>query len=97
MWQSVGACGQVGAGALKCLCVKSRMLMSALSERLSPAGLEAQVVGEPPLFDVVFASGNIHRYRDPLRVDAARMAQFNAQLRGRGILRQQILLVDVTH
>ncbi|MCZ6873383.1 MAG: hypothetical protein O7G88_07600 [bacterium] len=38
------------------------------------------------MFDVVFTPGNIHRYRDPLRVDAARMALFNAQLRGRGIL-----------
>lgn len=66
-----------------------RMLMSALSERLSAAGLEAQVVGEPPLFDVVFASGNMHRYRDTLRGDAARLAQFNAELRRRGILKSE--------
>jgi glutamate-1-semialdehyde 2,1-aminomutase len=57
-----------------------RMLMSALSERLSAAGLDAQVVGEPPLFDVVFASGNIHCYRDTLRGNAERMAQFHAEL-----------------
>ena len=60
--------------------IKRGFARSALSERLSPAGLEAQVVGELPLFDVVFTPGNIHRYRDPLRVDAARMALFNAQL-----------------
>ena len=64
-----------------------RMLMSALSERLTAAGLEAQVVGEPPLFDVVFAAGDIRNYRDTLRADAKRMAQFNALLRERGILK----------
>ncbi len=64
-----------------------RMLMSALSERLSAAGLEAQVVGEPPLFDVVFAAGNIHNYRDTLRGNAEHLAQFNALLRERGILK----------
>lgn len=64
-----------------------RMLMSALSERLTAAGLEAQVVGEPPLFDVVFAAGDIRSYRDTLRADAKRMTQFNALLRERGILK----------
>jgi glutamate-1-semialdehyde 2,1-aminomutase len=64
-----------------------RMLMSALSERLTAAGLEAQVVGEPPLFDVVFAAGDIRNYRDTLRADTTRMAQFNSLLREQGILK----------
>lgn len=64
-----------------------RMLMSALSERLAGAGIEAQVVGEPPLFDVVFASGEIRNYRDTLRGDTARQAQFNALLKERGVLK----------
>ncbi len=67
-----------------------RMLMSALSERLTGAGLEAQVVGEPPMFDVVFASGDISSYRDTLRADATRMAQFNTLLQARGILKGRI-------
>jgi glutamate-1-semialdehyde 2,1-aminomutase len=64
-----------------------RMLMSALSERLSAAGLEAQVVGEPPLFDVVFAAGHIHNYRDTLRGNADHLTRFNTLLRQRGILK----------
>ena len=64
-----------------------RMLMGALAERLAAAGIEAQVVGEPPLFDVVFAAGDIRNYRDTLRADATRMAQFNTLLRARGILK----------
>lgn len=64
-----------------------RMLMSALSERLASAGLDAQVVGEPPLFDIVFASGDIHNYRDTLRADGAQMLRFNALLKERGVLK----------
>ena len=64
-----------------------RMLMGALAERLTAAGLEAQVVGEPPVFDVVFAAGDIRTYRDTLRADATRMAQFNTLLRDRGLLK----------
>lgn len=66
-----------------------RMLMSALSERLSSAGLEAQVVGEPTLFDVVFASGEIRNYSDTLRGDRNRQLQFNALLKERGILKSE--------
>jgi glutamate-1-semialdehyde 2,1-aminomutase len=61
-------------GAYDQLFETGRMLMSALSERLTGAGLEAQVVGEPPMFDVVFASGDISSYRDTLRADTTRMA-----------------------
>jgi glutamate-1-semialdehyde 2,1-aminomutase len=64
-----------------------RMLMSALAERLSAAGFEAQVVGEPPLFDVVFAAGNLQNYRDTLRGNAEHLTRFNALLRERGILK----------
>jgi glutamate-1-semialdehyde 2,1-aminomutase len=61
--------------------------MSALSERLAAAGFAAQVVGEPPLFDVVFASGTIQNYRDTLRGNAEYLTRFNALLRERGILK----------
>jgi len=62
-------------------------LMSALSRCLDEAGLEAQVVGAPPMFDVVFAGGAVRNYRDTVRADAARMSRLNALLKERGILK----------
>jgi len=62
-------------------------LKSALSERLQRAGLEAQVVGDAPMFDTVFAGGEIRNYRDTLRADKTQMSRLNALLRARGILK----------
>ena len=62
-------------------------LKSALSERLQRAGLQAQVVGDAPMFDTVFAGGEIRNYRDTLRADKAQMSRLNALLLARGILK----------
>jgi glutamate-1-semialdehyde 2,1-aminomutase len=62
-------------------------LMQGLTERLARHGVEGQVTGVPPLFDVVFAGGEIRNYRDTLRGDAKKMATFNRLLRERGILK----------
>jgi glutamate-1-semialdehyde 2,1-aminomutase len=45
------------------------------------------VIGMPPVFDVVFANGNMKDYRDTLRGDAEMMKRFNSLLRERGILK----------
>lgn len=62
-------------------------LMKGLTERLARHGVEAQVTGVPPLFDLVFTGGEIRNYRDTLRGDAKKMARFNALLKERGILK----------
>ena len=62
-------------------------LIAALSERIERAGLEAQVVGDGPMFDVVFARGNVHNYRDAWRADGAKMTRLNQLLYQRGILK----------
>lgn len=62
-------------------------LMAALSRSLDIAGLEAQVVGAPPMFDIVFAGGEVRNYRDTARADSAEMAKLNGLLRERGILK----------
>ncbi|MCG8546359.1 MAG: aspartate aminotransferase family protein [Alphaproteobacteria bacterium] len=64
-----------------------RTLMNGLAERVANSGIEAQVIGEPPLFDVVFAGGEMRNYRDTHRGDSERLKQFNALLRERGILK----------
>ena len=61
---------------------------SALIVRLlKQAGLPAQVIGEPPLFDVVFTDQPIRDYRDTLRGDKAMLGRFNQALRARGIMK----------
>src|SRR3712207_7297007 len=41
--------------------------------------IPAQVIGEPPLFDVVFTEEPIRDYRGVLRGDAETMRRFNAR------------------
>jgi glutamate-1-semialdehyde 2,1-aminomutase len=64
-----------------------RTLMGQLSALLEKGGFKAQVVGEPPMFDVVFADGPMRDYRDLQRGDKAMAKRFNALLRERGILK----------
>jgi glutamate-1-semialdehyde 2,1-aminomutase len=64
-----------------------RTLMSALSEILGKAGIKATVVGEPPLFDVLFTSAPLKDYRDTLKGDKAIAAKFNKLLRERGLMK----------
>ena len=64
-----------------------RRLMEALERTLKDAGIRAVITGEPPLFDVVFASGDMSDYRATLAGDAGLMKRFNTLLRERGILK----------
>lgn len=64
-----------------------RQLMAELSEQIKRTGFVAQVVGEPALFDIVFADGQIQNYRDVQRANSAVAKRFNALLRERGIFK----------
>jgi glutamate-1-semialdehyde 2,1-aminomutase len=64
-----------------------RTLMSALAEILRNAGIRATVVGEPPLFDVLFTDHRLNDYRDTLKGDKAIAAKFNKLLRERGLMK----------
>jgi glutamate-1-semialdehyde 2,1-aminomutase len=74
-------------GSYEQLFATGRELMEALRQLLKRSGLQAQVIGMPPVFDVVFANGNMRDYRDTLRGDAEMMKRFNSLLRERGILK----------
>ena len=75
-----------------------RELMAALDRLLKQAGLPAQVIGEPPLFDVVFTDHPIRDYRDTLRGDKAMLGRFNQALRARGIMKgESKYYVSVAH
>jgi glutamate-1-semialdehyde 2,1-aminomutase len=74
-------------GAYERLFATGRELMGALADLLKHKGVTAQVMGEPPLFDVVFTSEPVRDYRGTLRGNADMLRRFNAALRERGILK----------
>jgi glutamate-1-semialdehyde 2,1-aminomutase len=75
-----------------------RRLMDTLSELLKKHGFKAQVLGEPPLFDIVFTDQPIKDYRDTLKADTALQKRFNQALRARGIMKgESKYYVSVAH
>ena len=65
-------------------------LMDGIGELLRERKFEAEVVGMPPCFDVVFASGPIENGRALDRNDARMLARCNELLLERGILKISI-------
>jgi glutamate-1-semialdehyde 2,1-aminomutase len=87
-------------GAYETLFATGRTLMQSLDDKLKGAGIPAQVIGEPPLFDVVFTELKtpIRNYRDMLTADADAARRFNALVRARGILKgEQKYYVSLAH
>jgi len=74
-------------GAYEQIFATGRALMEGIAELLKTAGTPARVVGEPPLFDVVFTDRAIHDYRTSLRGDAEQLGRFNRLLRDYGVLK----------
>jgi glutamate-1-semialdehyde 2,1-aminomutase len=74
-------------GAYEQVFATGRELMAALGDILKKAGIPATVVGEPPLFDVIFTDQPIKDYRDTLKGDKAIATRFNKLLRERGIMK----------
>ncbi|MBV9250928.1 MAG: aminotransferase class III-fold pyridoxal phosphate-dependent enzyme [Acetobacteraceae bacterium] len=64
-----------------------RRLMESLASLLRETGVPGQVLGEPPLFDVFFATGDLHDYRATLRANGEMMRRFNRSLRDNGVLK----------
>ena len=74
-------------GAYEKVFATGNRLMDGLRTTLADAGIKAQVIGEPPLFDIIFADGEATDYRSTLKGDAAKLRLFNTALRERGILK----------
>jgi len=75
-----------------------RALMASLEETLRGAGFAVRVVGEPPLFDVLFTDHDVTDYRTTLTADAGLLRRFNALLRERGIFKgESKYYVSVAH
>jgi glutamate-1-semialdehyde 2,1-aminomutase len=74
-------------GAYEAVFATGRTLMAGMAEQLARAGLPAQIVGEPPLFDVVFTEAPVRDYRATLAADRNVQAHVNRALRAGGILK----------
>ncbi|MBB3899709.1 aspartate aminotransferase family protein [Roseococcus suduntuyensis] len=74
-------------GAYDDVFARGRRMMAGLTEALRRHGVTGQVVGEPVLFDVVYAAGEIRNHRDTLRADGAVQAAVNRHLRAGGIMK----------
>ncbi|MBI3514297.1 MAG: aminotransferase class III-fold pyridoxal phosphate-dependent enzyme [Proteobacteria bacterium] len=87
-------------GAYDKIHATGKTLMTSLEDKLKRAGIPAQVIGEPPLFDVVFTDLKtpIRNYRDMLSADTRTAQRFNALMRARGILKgEQKYYVSLAH
>lgn len=74
-------------GAYESLRAKGHKLMNALKSAADHQGIAATVVGDPVLFDIVFAKGPVLDYRDTMRADVNLQNSFNSKLREAGILK----------
>ncbi|WP_052214998.1 aspartate aminotransferase family protein [Belnapia sp. F-4-1] len=74
-------------GAYDGVFAMGRRLMAEMEGMLRRHGVPGRAVGEPPLFDIVFAEEAPRDYRGTLRADAAVQRHVNAVLRERGILK----------
>jgi glutamate-1-semialdehyde 2,1-aminomutase len=74
-------------GAYDKVFATGRELMAGMTATLEKAGLPAQVIGVPPLFDIVYAAGDIADYRGWLRADTEMQRRFNRRFRDGGILK----------
>jgi glutamate-1-semialdehyde 2,1-aminomutase len=73
-------------GAYEQIFKTGRALMDGYSEILKRARVKARVVGDAPMFDIVFTDREVKDYRSA-RGDEATMKRCNALLRRRGILK----------
>ncbi len=74
-------------GAYETIFATGSKLMDGLTQALAKHGVEGQVLGVPPMFDVVFKGGDITDYRGTLSADMAKNKRFNAELLARGVFK----------
>jgi len=74
-------------GAYDTLFANGRALMDGLEALLKKTGAPAQVIGEPPLFDIIFNKDPVKDYRSSVSGDRDRLMAFNRYLRAHGILK----------
>jgi glutamate-1-semialdehyde 2,1-aminomutase len=75
-------------GAYEQIFKTGRALMDGYREILKKAGVAARVVGDAPMFDIVFTDREVKDYRSAMG-DEAKMKRCNVLLRERGVLKSE--------
>jgi len=74
------------------------ILKQELTDLVARAGVPAQVIGEAPLFDIIFTERAVHDYRSTLTSDGALLRAFNQECLKRGVLKgTQKIYVSLAH
>ena len=76
-------------GAYEKLWATGTTLKDTLGRMLKDARLPARIVGEAPMWDVVFTSGEVKDYRGYIKGNADMARQFNAVLLKNGVLKSE--------
>ncbi len=85
-------------GAYRHLFSTGHALRWGLADLLKQYGMPGQVVGEDPLFDVVFTDEPVNDYRGVLTQNRELLGRFNGELLRRGILKgSSKMYVSVAH
>lgn len=85
-------------GAYETIHGTGRRLMAGLTELVRRAGLPAQVVGEPVVFDVLFTDEPVTDYRSLQKADGALGRAFTTELIKRGVVKNtQKMYVSLVH
>jgi len=85
-------------GAYETIHGTGRRLMAGLTELIQRAGLPAQVVGEPVVFDVLFTDEPITDYRSLQKADGVLGRAFTTELIKRGVVKNtQKMYVSLVH
>jgi glutamate-1-semialdehyde 2,1-aminomutase len=76
-------------GAYERLFATGRALRAGLERSLRDAGIASNIVGEPPMFDALFTTGDapVTDYRGTLAVDKGITRAFNQAVRERGVFK----------
>ena len=85
-------------GTYKRLFDTGRQLMLALERLFHDAAIPAQIVGEPPVFDVFFTDTPITDYRSTLSSDGHELSRFRQLLLERGVYRGDLkMYISIAH
>ncbi|WP_371225984.1 aspartate aminotransferase family protein [Roseovarius sp. 2305UL8-3] len=74
-------------GSYQALRDTGRRIMDMLRTGADRTGIKAAIVGDPVLFDIMFAPAPVLTYRDTLKADTAHQKAFNSVLREERILK----------
>ena len=77
-------------GAYETLWRTGRKLMDTLQRMLKEARIPAQIIGEAPMFDVVFSTDPISDYRGYFKGNTEMARRFNATLLKHGVLKSDL-------